>query len=254
MINAKCKAMWHPKALRNAVERGGVKALTKAAAYVRGTARRKVKRRKHKNSPPGQPPYAHTGVFKASILYAVDSRNIAAYVGPQRLVTHRTNFAGEPVSEILEFGGMAALGMNANWIHKRAPRGTNSIGGIAAYFKGLGKGPVAWGTSPAQADARVGCGFEAAPASGRRSSKSGKMKFKVHPKRYSPILRKKVYLTYVRIKTDDQARKVAQTVVDVFGYPAINRPIRIDKRPLMGPSLKDSKTFIAQCFRNSMNQ
>jgi hypothetical protein len=252
MIDAKCKVKFNPNALVKPVRKGGNQALKKAAAYVCGVARRKVKRRKHKNSAPGQPPFAHTGIFKASILYAVDPANIASYVGPQRLQTYRTNAAGQPVPEILEFGGMAALGMNANWIHKRAPRGTNSIEGIAAYFKGLGKGPIAWGTSPAQADAKVGRGYEAASSSGRESSKTGKMKFKVHPKRYSPVLRKKVYLAYVRIHTDAQARKVARTVVDVFGYPATNRPVKIAPRPLMGPSLEDSKSFIAQCFRNSI--
>ena len=246
MFNAKCNVMWKPKILTKAVERGGVKALTKAAAYVRGVARRKVKRRKHKNSAPGQPPFSHSGVFKASIQFGVDQQNIAAFVGPQRLTTHRTNFAGQPVPEILEFGGMAALGMNANWIHKRAPRGLGSQSAIASYFKGLGKGPIAWGTTPAQADAKAGTAK--IKKDGSRSRKSG-----VHPKRYSPVLRKKVYLTYIPITTDRQAAKVAKTVVEVFGYPATNRPVKIAPRPLMGPSLESSKSFIAQCFKNSLN-
>ena len=245
MIQAKCSVKFKPNALVKPVQRGGNKALKKAAAYVRGVARRKVKRRKHKSSAPGQPPFAHTGVFKASILFGVDSQNIAAYVGPQRLATHRTNFAGQPVPEILEFGGMAALGMNANWIHKRAPRGLNSQSAIASYFKGLGKGPIAWGTSPAQADAKAGTAK--IKKDGSRSRKSG-----VHPKRYSPVLRKKVYLTYIPITTDRQAAKVVKTVVEVFGYPATNRPAKIAPRPLMGPSLEASKSFIAQCFKNSI--
>ena len=251
MIRMKTLSSFRPRAVLNPAEKGGNKALKRAAAYVRGVARRKVKRRKHKNSPPGQPPYAHSGVFKASILFEVDPGNLAAYVGPQRLATFRTNFQGQPVPQILEFGGDAALGMNANWIHKSAPRGTNSIPGLAAYFRGLGKGPIAWGNSPAQAAAKVGSGESIAGYS-RKSTRTGKTKSKRHPRRYSPILRKKVYLTYIPIRTDKQAERVAKTVVELFGYPATNKRIPIAARPLMGPSLEDSRAFIAQCFTNFM--
>lgn len=243
MIQMKVQSGFRPGAVLKAAERGGNKALKRAAAYVRGVAKRKVKRRKHKSSPPGQPPYAHSGVFKASILYAVNPGNLSAYVGPQRLVSHRTNFQGKPVPHILEFGGDAALGMNANWIHKNAPRGTNSIPGIAAYFRRIGSGPIAWGNTPAQADARGGTTRR--KKDGTRSRKSGK-----HPKRYSPVLGKRVYLTYIPIRTGRQAKRVAKTVVELFGYPATSKRIPIAPRPLMGPSLEDSRAFIAQCFKN----
>lgn len=245
MIRMKTRSGFQPGAVLKQAEKGGNRALKRAAAFVRGVARRKVKRRKHKNSPPGQPPYAHSGVFKASILFEVDPGNLAAYVGPQRLASSRTNFQGQPVPQILEFGGDAALGMNANWIHKSAPRGTNSIPGLAAYFRGLGTGPIAWGNSPAQADARAGTTRR--KKDGTRSRKSGK-----HPKRYSPVKGRKVYLVHIPIRTDKQAERVAKTVVELFGYPATNKRIPIAARPLMGPSLEDSRAFIAQCFTNFM--
>ena len=245
MIRMSTRSSFQPRAILKPAEKGGNKALKRAAAYVRGVAKRKVKRRKRKNSPPGQPPYAHSGVFKASILYAVDPDNLAAYVGPQRLASYRTNYHGQPVPRILEFGGDAALGMNANWIHKNAPRGTNSIPGIAAYFRQYGKGPIAWGDTPAQADARSGTARR--KKDGTRSRKSGE-----HPKRYSPVKRKKVYLTYIPVRTEKQAMRVAETVVELFGYPATNKRIPIAARPLMGPSLEDSRAFIAQCFTNFM--
>lgn len=252
MLDMNAHSSFDGKRLCRIAAKGNAKAMVRSAAYVRSVAKRKVKRRKHRSSPPGQPPYAHTGIFKASILYAVDSANVAAYIGPQRLASHRTNATGQPVPEILEKGGVAAFGMNANWIHKSAPRGTNTKSGIASYFKGLGKGPISWGYSPSQADAKAR-GEDIVKSSSRRSTKSGKMKFKVHPKRYSPIMRKKVYLSYIRIKTDRQAARVANTVVEAFGYPATNRPVKIAPRPLMGPSLADSKTMIAEFFRNTMN-
>lgn len=252
MIGLNCIHNFDGKRLAGIAAKGGGEAIVRAAAYVRGVAARKVKRRKHKSSPAGQPPYAHSNVFKASILYAYDRHNAAAYVGPKWLATGRANYAGEPVPEILEFGGMAALGMNANWIHKRAPRGTNSLHGIAKYFRYLGKGPIAWGNSPGEADAKVGRGGGIVAAVGRASTKTGKMKFRVHPKRYSPMLRKKVYLAYIGINTNRQAERVAKTVVDVFGYPATNRPIKVAARPLMGPSLEESRTQIGKYFQNIM--
>lgn len=252
MINMKAFANFDGKKLNRIVAKGAEKALVKQAAFIRGMAYRKVKRRKYKSSPPGQPPYAHTGVFKASILYGFDRQNLTAYIGPQRLQEGRTNYGGKPIPNILEFGGDAALGMNALWIHKRAPRGLRDEPSIANYFRGLGKGPIAYGSTPAQVDRKAGS-QDLAAAGGRRSTKTGKMKFKVHPKRFSPMKKKKVYLGYIRITTDKQARKVAKTVTEVFGYPATNKRIPIAPRPFMGPTLQEAKNSLAHFLANSIH-
>lgn len=243
MINAKCKVMWQPKAMRNAVERGGVKALTKAAAYLRGTARRKVKRRKNKKSAPGHAPYDH-GHFKNSVVFAVDSGNIAAYVGPRRTLG-RTNASGEIAPQILEFGGMSASGTNSGWIRKKGvPKLTNK-NSVAAYFRQIGYGPVFMGKSPTSVFASASRG-----AKGKDGAAS-KWKDRIR-KKYSTLLKKNVFYLDLKIRSDKMARKAADNTVEYFGYPTIPMS-RIAPRPLMGPSLKDSKTFIAQCFRNSMN-
>ena len=155
-------------------------------------------------------------------------------IGPARLSSGRTNWRGDPIPNILEKGGMAALGVNHLWIHKRVPRGVNDESSIAAYFKGLGTGPVAYGKTPDEADAKVDAG-----------KNRGKRSFGRHPRRFSPILRKFIYLTYLPIRSDHQARKAARTVIDVFGYPVTNRPIRIAPRPLMAPTLAENKEKIA---------
>ena len=250
MIDLKAHTNFDSGRLTRIVASGNAKALVRAAAYLRGVAKRKVRRRKHVSSKPNMPPFAHSGVFKASILFGVNASKTEAVIGPQRLVTARTNWSGEPVPKILETGGMAALGVNALWIHRRVPRGVKDLPSIAAYFKGIGKGPIAYGNTPAEADAKVGRSAEMVSAGERRSTKTGRMKYKIHPRRRSPVLKKWVYLTYVRIDTERQARKVAQTVVDVFGYPVTNKAIRIEPRPLMGPTLSENQEKISALWRN----
>ena len=246
MIDLKAHVNFDGSRLTRIVASGNAKAVVRAAAYLRGVAKRKVRRRKHKSSKPYTPPFAHSGIYKASILFGVNASRTDAVIGPQRLTTGRTNASGAPIPNILEEGGMAALGMNALWIHKRAPRGVNDLSSIAAYFRGIGTGPIAYGNSPAEADAKVAAS-DATTTTGRTS---GKRKFGVHPRRWSPVFKKRVYLTYVRINTERQARKVAKTVVDVFGYPVTNRPIRIEPRPLMAPTLAENQEKISAFWRN----
>ena len=155
MIDMTAHTNFDGSRLTRIVAEGSGRAVVKAAAYLRGVAKRKVKRRKRKSSPPGMPPYAHSGIFKASILFGVNASKTTAVIGPERLAAGRTNHSGATVPHILEYGGMAALGMNPWWIHKHAPRGVNNLAAIASYFRGLGKGPIAYGSSPAEADARV---------------------------------------------------------------------------------------------------
>lgn len=253
MIKLECQGTIDARKLTAAANRGSLKALPKAAAYVRGVARRKVRRRKRKSSAPGQPPFAHSGVFKPSILYGIERADITAFIGPQRLVDKRTNRAGQPVPEILEFGGMAALGRNANWFHTRNVPNLRNVQQIADYFQKLGYGPAYWGLTLNSVAAKMNKGGrgkteEAARGKGGKGSNAQYQRYK----RYSPIKGRQVYLANIRIYTASQARKVAKTVVEVFGYPVTNRPIRIAPRPLMGPSLEDSRSQLAKFWANTI--
>lgn len=242
MINAKCKVMWQPKAMRNAVERGAKKALTRAAAHVRGVARRKIVKRKNKKSAPGHAPYDH-GHLKNSVVFAVDTHNIAAYVGPRRTLG-RKNAAGEIAPQILEFGGMSASGTNSSWIRKKGVSKFTDKNSVAAYFRQIGYGPVFMARSSAKVKADANRGVKT------KRDASPKWHDKIRNK-YSTLLKKKVFYLDLKIRSDKMARKAADNAVRYFGYPAVPAT-RIAPRPYMGPSLKDSKTFIAQCFRNSM--
>lgn len=255
MINAKVTIADKSDALKRAIAKGSRKSLNRAAAYIRGVARRMVKRRKHKSSPPGKPPYAHNAVFKASILYEVDYNNFTAYVGPRFLKEKRTNAFGKPIPNILEFGGTAALGPNANWWEKGYFPGVKTEQDIAAFAKRRGYGPAFWGLTLQSVQAKMRKGGRGRIDQGMRE-KGGKGSNSQYQRfqRFSPIKGRRVYLSSIKIYTEKQARKVARTVVEIFGFPTTSRMTAIAPRPLMGPSLEKSRTFIADCLKNSITK
>ena len=65
-----------------ATKRAGKQVLARQGAYVRGIAKRKIRRRKNpqKYSAPGTPPFTHTGALKKSILFAASDES--AVIGP----------------------------------------------------------------------------------------------------------------------------------------------------------------------------
>lgn len=81
-----------------AVNRGKIKALSKAGAFVRTRARSSIRKRK-RVSFPGQPPSSHTGLLRNWILFGYEPRTESVVVGPAKL-----NKRGQ-VPSILEFGG-----------------------------------------------------------------------------------------------------------------------------------------------------
>lgn len=253
MINSHVTTEFKPEKLQSAVRRGSKTALTRAAAYIRGVARRLVKRRKHVSSPPGKPPYAHNSVFKSLILYEVDYNNFSAYVGPRFLKEQRRNAFGKPIPNILEFGGTAALGTNANWWQTGNFPSIRTEADIANFAKQRGYGPAYWGETLASLTAKMKKGGRgrtetAMREKGGKGSNAQYQRFK----RFSPVKGKRVYLSSIRIKTEKQAQKVAKTIVEIFGFPTTNRMTAIAPRPLMGPSLEKSKSFVAGCLRNSI--
>ena len=255
MINKHVTTEWDEKPLMRATRRGSWQVLKRVAAYARGVARRMVKRRKHKSSPPGRPPYAHNAVFKSSILYEVDFNNFSAYVGPRFLKEKRRNVFNKPIPNILEFGGLAANGANPNWWKQGRFPEIKTEGDIANYAKKLGTGPAFWGETMTSLTAKMKKGgrgkkYEAARASGSHSHNAQYQRYS----RFSPMKGKRVLLSSIKIKGEKAAQKVARTIVEVFGFPNTTGYVPIAPRPLMGPSLQKTKPFIYQCLQNSITK
>lgn len=243
MIKANVKIMWNKMAVPRAVNKGSIKALTRGAAYVRGVARRKIKRRKNKSSPPGHPPYEHRN-FKNTIVFAVDPLNVSAYIGP-RMTSGRKNASGQPVPNVLEFGGASIPCPGHAWWVKSSKadlRNVRSKSGVSAYLRSVGYGPLFMGGTQT--------GVLAAAERGRKHAGGGVpvWKDKIRGK-YSPVLKKKVFYLSVRLKSDRQVSRAADNVIEYFGYPAV--PVgKVAPRPFMGPTLEESKSKFAEFFRN----
>ena len=83
MIGMHVKTRSYPELVRKRAKDATFRNLTHAAATLRMTARRSLRKRK-KPSAPGQPPSSPTGRLRGSILYAVDRRRDYAVIGPSR--------------------------------------------------------------------------------------------------------------------------------------------------------------------------
>lgn len=89
------------RAIKRRSDSASVNALFSAAAYVRTTARRSIRKAK-KASRPGSPPHTRQGQLRRSILFAVNTSRLFAVVGP----------AASLISDIAryhEFGGQQVL-------------------------------------------------------------------------------------------------------------------------------------------------
>jgi hypothetical protein len=91
---------------RQKVERAADKAkrevLSKAGAFIRQTARTSIRKRKGV-SPPGNPPYSHTGLLRRFILFGYDRSTDSVVVGPARI-----SKPGD-APHALEFGGTTEM-------------------------------------------------------------------------------------------------------------------------------------------------
>lgn len=86
--------------VKRAAGRAVIKTHQQAGAMIYRIARNSIQRRKNKNlhSPPGSPPFTHTGALKKSIRFAATNDNVVA--GPTRsgigLVANLHEFGGRP--------------------------------------------------------------------------------------------------------------------------------------------------------------
>lgn len=99
MIDLRIKTLFFDRQkVKRAVSKANRQALSKAGAFVRQAAKTSIRKRKG-TSPPGQPPYSHTGLLRRWILFGYERSSDSVVVGPARL-----NRPGD-APHALEFGG-----------------------------------------------------------------------------------------------------------------------------------------------------
>ena len=103
------------EAVQKAIERGNLRALSEAGAFIRTRARSSLRRRK-KPSPAGSPPSVHSRDSLATlknILFGLEPQRQAVIIGPVALRGSSGNAATAPVSgtvpNVMEFGGPIAV-------------------------------------------------------------------------------------------------------------------------------------------------
>jgi len=94
------KLFFDKKAVRDKVDAGTRRVLSKFGAFVRRTARSSIRKRK-KTSQPGSPPSSHTGLLKKFIFFGYEPAKRSVVIGPVRL---SQKGRGEAPS-LLEYGG-----------------------------------------------------------------------------------------------------------------------------------------------------
>ncbi|HID74469.1 MAG TPA: hypothetical protein EYP56_00555 [Planctomycetaceae bacterium] len=85
MIGIKARSRFDGRRLRKKAKQGHIKGLGHAAAVIRLTAKRSIRKRKGP-SPKGSPPHTETKRLLSSILYAVDKTHERAVIGPSRRI------------------------------------------------------------------------------------------------------------------------------------------------------------------------
>ncbi|MBN2583071.1 MAG: hypothetical protein JXL80_08380, partial [Planctomycetes bacterium] len=98
------KLFFDKKAVRNKVDAGTRRVLSKFGAFVRRTARGSIRKRK-KPSPPGQPPSSHVGLLKKFIFFGYEPAKRSVVIGPVRLSQQGRGEA----PHLLEYGGTGTV-------------------------------------------------------------------------------------------------------------------------------------------------
>ena len=91
-----------PKMVTNAVDRRKRRAQMKIGAFMRTSARRRMRRRK-RAALPGQSPSVHQGFLKRFLLFGYDNMADSVVIGPAKILNK--SFAGRVIPELMEDGG-----------------------------------------------------------------------------------------------------------------------------------------------------
>lgn len=90
----KVRSRFDARKLREAAQRANFASLTHAAAAIRLTARRSIRRSKRQSSP-GRPPHTRAGQLKRAILYAIERQKAKAIIGPSAQIVGTSGHAHE---------------------------------------------------------------------------------------------------------------------------------------------------------------
>ena len=94
MFGIKCRSRFDARKVRKKADAGTFKSLNHAAAAIRLTARRSI-RRSPKESSAGTPPHTRRGLLKRALLYNVDKSRMRAVIGPAYSIAGRSGSAHE---------------------------------------------------------------------------------------------------------------------------------------------------------------
>jgi hypothetical protein len=88
--------------VKNAVDAGMRRVLSRFGAFVRQRAKTSIRKKKG-TSPPGSPPHSHTGLLRKFILFAFDPQSKSVVIGPTMIRE------GSQAPRLLEHGGDTIL-------------------------------------------------------------------------------------------------------------------------------------------------
>jgi hypothetical protein len=88
------RSWFDARKVRKKAEAGTFRSLNHAAAAIRLTARRSI-RRSPKESAAGTPPHTRRGLLKRALLYNVDKAKMTAVIGPAYSIAGRSGSAHE---------------------------------------------------------------------------------------------------------------------------------------------------------------
>lgn len=115
MVDIRIKMLFfdRPK-VAHAVDRAKRRALARAGAFIRQTARRSMRRKKG-SAPPGKPPHVHEGSLRRLIFFGYDPATDSVVIGP-------VGFRRSTAPNVLEFGGTAIVEKRRRRGRKRSRR------------------------------------------------------------------------------------------------------------------------------------
>lgn len=91
-------AFFDRQAVVSAIDKVSIRVLSRFGAFVRRSAKGRIRRRK-KPSLPGQSPSSHSGLLRDNIYFAMDLGNRSVVIGPAKLG------GGTDAPHVLEYGG-----------------------------------------------------------------------------------------------------------------------------------------------------
>ena len=104
MIDMKIKLLFFDRAkVKRAADRGKIKALSRAGAFIRQRAKTSIRRRKGV-SRPGNPPHSHTGYLRNFIFFGYEPTRESVVIGPVKLNQKNTD-----APRTLEHGGTTVI-------------------------------------------------------------------------------------------------------------------------------------------------